>query len=162
MELAIVVIVIVGFLVVFMFFLMRLDERARNKRRQETALRSVSGQTEEAEADASENPARLGVAYISQRAEDHRGGKTDGEPEYAHEYITASTVRRSRFAGIGTPKEAASRYPAEEVEDHINRRASLGWTLDQYGAGLVLGANLYQRGHVYHQASSDSGMVSDV
>ena len=63
---------------------------------------------------------RLAGAVLSQGAESGDG--------YIHEYIRACGIEE-RKAFMGAAQEVASRYPAIEVQSHLNRRYKEGWRL---------------------------------
>ena len=49
---------------------------------------------------------------------------------YIHEYFPACKIVQERgLLGVGAPQEKSSKYPSQDIEEHLNQRASAGWRL---------------------------------
>lgn len=64
-----------------------------------------------------------------QRIEEEEEEADASQPQYIHEYLSASTITEERVLGIGAPKEKASVYPFRAIQAHLNKRASDGLRL---------------------------------
>lgn len=49
--------------------------------------------------------------------------------EYRHQFAETATISEERAFGLGAPKEVASRYDLNSLQNILNRMAGEGWEL---------------------------------